>query len=282
MDAWGVRAPTSALVNPFIGYESAVGAKGGHGVGKTLRWLGGLTAAAAGTLGAYRLIGRWLSPPNASLALAAGFRLERRRCRILALGAHPDDLDFFCGGTLHRLAAGGSHVTAFVASDGEKGGSWNNLAEIRQREQEQAAVLLGYSRLRFGHLPDGFCRYAGAADRVRRVLDASRPQVVFAPDPEAPLPFATNPDHVALGAIALDLVRRHPDRQLSLYLYATRFPDVLVDITDIMPLKTKALIGHKSQWRIYDLAAGPLLRLFATLPRGATPAKYVESFQRVF
>ena len=56
--------------------------------------------------------------------------------RILAVGAHPDDVELGCGGL---LAASGASITVLINSDGRRGGQW----AIRRQEAEQAAAQLG-------------------------------------------------------------------------------------------------------------------------------------------
>ena len=66
----------------------------------------------------------------------------------LAIGAHPDDVEFGCGGTLAKWAAAGCVVHHLVCTDGSKG-TWNPdadtaaLAQQRQLEQRAAARRLG-------------------------------------------------------------------------------------------------------------------------------------------
>ena len=67
--------------------------------------------------------------------------------RALAIGAHPDDVDFGCGGTLAKWAADGCEVSALVCTDGSKG-TWDpnadtaQLVATRQIEQRAAAKAL--------------------------------------------------------------------------------------------------------------------------------------------
>ena len=58
---------------------------------------------------------------------------------ILAIGSHPDDLEYGCGGTLARYAAAGHSITMLVLTGGEQGGG----AETRQQEQRAAAGSSG-------------------------------------------------------------------------------------------------------------------------------------------
>lgn len=86
-----------------------------------------------------------LAPREPALALALGEGLVSTPRRVLALTAHPDDLEFFAGGTLKRMALAGSEIHAAVLSDGEKRGNWTDLGGERRREQQMAALLQGYA-----------------------------------------------------------------------------------------------------------------------------------------
>ena len=72
--------------------------------------------------------------------------------RALAVGAHPDDIEFGCGATLTKWAEAGCQVSLLVCTDGSKG-TWDPDADIaaliarRQREQSEAAASRGRSRM---------------------------------------------------------------------------------------------------------------------------------------
>ena len=63
--------------------------------------------------------------------------------RILALGCHPDDIEFGCGGTLSKYAKAGHEIYMMVMTQGHAGGD----DDIRRREQERAADILGCKKL---------------------------------------------------------------------------------------------------------------------------------------
>ncbi len=66
--------------------------------------------------------------------------------RILAVGAHPDDLEILCAGTLARFVAGGHHVVMAHACRGDKGHGKippQEIGEIRDREAQAAAAVVG-------------------------------------------------------------------------------------------------------------------------------------------
>ena len=80
--------------------------------------------------------------------------------RVLAIGAHPDDIEFGCGATLAKWADAGAHVTLCVCTDGSKG-TWDRDADLaalvatREDEQRDAAAVLGADDVVFLRYVDG-------------------------------------------------------------------------------------------------------------------------------
>lgn len=77
--------------------------------------------------------------------------------RVLAVVAHPDDMELLCGGTLARAADEGADVGIVILCQGDRGQPsepMDNLAEVRRREATKAAELLG-AQVMFGEFPDG-------------------------------------------------------------------------------------------------------------------------------
>src|SRR5690349_4783740 len=80
--------------------------------------------------------------------------------RVLGVFAHPDDPEFFCGGTFARWAAEGAEITFGLATSGDKGSSDADvtsprLIEIREDEERNAAAALGVKEVVFLRYPDG-------------------------------------------------------------------------------------------------------------------------------
>src|SRR4051794_24097392 len=85
--------------------------------------------------------------------------LEAPRC-ALAVGAHPDDIEFGCAGTLAKWSAAGTEIHLLVLTDGSKG-TWDPHADLgelvarRRREQQAAADVLGATAVHFADFVDG-------------------------------------------------------------------------------------------------------------------------------
>ncbi len=181
--------------------------------------------------------------------------------RVLAVGAHPDDIEICCGGTLARYALAGHHVMMCYATNGDKGHLEippAKLAEIREREARAAAAVIGAEVFWMG-FPDAELFYdRPTRDAFIDMLRQARPDIIFTHWPEA-----YHPDHVTTGQLVFSanyistvphLRTQHPasDRVARLY-YMDVDHDVrvqgaeYVDITEVYELKRKMLAAHESQ-----------------------------------
>jgi LmbE family N-acetylglucosaminyl deacetylase len=184
--------------------------------------------------------------------------------RALAIGAHPDDIDFGCGGTLAKWAAGGCSITELVLTDGSKG-SWDASADnsaliaLRQKEQRAAAAALGALDVVFlggvdGELTNGLAERA----EVCRVIREVQPDVVLGHDPWKR--YRLHPDHRHAGFLAVEGIvaardpHFFPDQQLAphrpacLLLWEAEEVDHVEDIEGFVAAKLAALLAHQSQW----------------------------------
>ncbi|HEX6312181.1 MAG TPA: PIG-L family deacetylase, partial [Acidimicrobiia bacterium] len=126
----------------------------------------------------------------------------------LAVGAHPDDVEFGAGATLAKWARAGATVHMLVLTDGSKG-TWEpgaSLAELvaeRQREQERAAAVLGTAGVTFLDFVDGELAHdADGQARVCAAIRTARPAVVLSHDPWAR--YRLHPDHRHAGFLVTD------------------------------------------------------------------------------
>ena len=128
--------------------------------------------------------------------------------RVLAIGAHPDDIEFGAGATLAKWAVAGAVVTLCICTDGSKG-TWDAEADLgalvatRIAEQRAAADALGVTGVEhLGHT-DGELRVESAlVGEVCAVIRRTRPDVVLGHDPWRR--YRLHPDHAAAGRLVIE------------------------------------------------------------------------------
>lgn len=221
---------------------------------------------------------------------------------VVAVGAHPDDLEIFCGGTLALLADRGVPVVGVIVTRGEKGTHQagvdpEELAAVRRREAAEGARLLGWRDVVWLGFPDGEAdRFPQELrERLTAVYRRYRPQAVFTFDPWRP--YELHPDHRAVGWAACDarlaakLPLYYPEQIAAglkpwdvaeLYLYNTDQPDTWFAVDGTFERKLKALRAHQSQFSGQALAE--LEEALRVEARGYGPraaAGYAEGFKRL-
>jgi len=184
--------------------------------------------------------------------------------RVLAVGAHPDDIEFGCGATLAKWAAEGAQVELCVLTDGSKG-TWDPgsdlaaLVAMRQQEQHDAAAQLGAAGVHFVGRVDGeLVADRATTEALCRVIRAARPDVLLGHDPWKQ--HRLHPDHHAGGRLVIDaLVAARdphffpdagvPHRPDHLLLFEAQVVDHVERVTDAqVQAKIDALVAHHSQW----------------------------------
>jgi bacillithiol biosynthesis deacetylase BshB1 len=173
----------------------------------------------------------------------------------LAFGAHADDVELACGGTLVALAARGRKTGVVVLTRGEMG--TRGSAKIRAREFADAARIMGLAVHRMLDIPDGRVEVTWMNKlKIIKVLRAHRPRVVF-----APYWIDRHPDHeqtsqlVRQAAYLSGLVKIETGQALfrphKVIYYPSRFefaPSFIVDISGWQEQKMKAVRAYKSQF----------------------------------
>lgn len=166
---------------------------------------------------------------------------------VVAVVAHPDDVDWYTGGTLSALHRNGNRVVVVVGTSGEKGGNGPDLGERREDEQRRAGRILGYDEIIFLRLPDrGLEPDGDFRRRLKDIFERSQPKYVFSFDPVLEGYIYRHPDHEAAGRVAVQVAPDFPSIK-RLYLFHTRQPDTLVDIGSLLGPKGRALEQHRSQ-----------------------------------
>jgi LmbE family N-acetylglucosaminyl deacetylase len=223
--------------------------------------------------------------------------------RVMVVTAHPDDSEFGAGGTVAKLTREGKTVIYCILTNGNKGSSDRTmtperLIKIREEEQTNAARVLGVDIIDFLGFED--CELENTRESRMAVTASIRrhkPDLIICQNPTRTKNLGgSHRDHRAAADIALDcvypLARDHmafpelmaqglePHKVKEVHTMWWDNPEIVVDTTDTIDLKLKALQCHVSQ--IQDMAAMEK----RVRDRGAVLGKpkgyaYAETFDRI-
>ncbi len=178
---------------------------------------------------------------------------------VLAIAAHPDDVEQTCGGTLIRMAGLGYRTGVLDLTAGEMGTRGD--PELRLREAAEAARLLGLAwrgnlRLPDGRLENTFEARLKVAAEIRRL----RPRAVILPYWQARHPDHARAAEIGYGACFLAGLRRvetdapayRPRNVMYSSVYARVTPSFVVDISEQFDRRMQALLAYQSQYGLPD------------------------------
>ena len=199
--------------------------------------------------------------------------------KVLVVAPHPDDETIGCGGSLALHVLAGDPVKVVFLTNGAKGDSSGKMAkrayvELRQNEAAKACACLGMTDLEFWSYEDR--SLAGSRGALRRMIDLLedlQPQLVYAP---SPLEF--HPDHRAACFLLCDAIRScHFEFEIAFYEIGQPLSvNLLVDITDVLELRVKAMEAYESQLKerpYKDISIALNRYRSMTLSGGATHAE---------
>ncbi len=162
------------------------------------------------------------------------------KMRVLALGAHPDDIEAGCGGTLIKYARGGHRIFLMVLTKGE----WGAGRGLRKREQERAIKHLQAEKLYWGGYRDTEVpNDRGLIRKIEQVVRKVDPHFIFVNYHDD-----THQDHRHLALSTLTATRY--TKNVLFYEGPTTqnfSPTVFVDIDTVLDDKIRALQAHASQ-----------------------------------
>ncbi|MFO7869936.1 MAG: PIG-L deacetylase family protein [Kiritimatiellia bacterium] len=159
--------------------------------------------------------------------------------KILALGAHPDDIEYGCGGFLLKSVDKGHDVYLYAATDGQ-----GSSEADRKPEQEKAARFLNARELIWGGFQDTALVHGRELIKaIEEILGGVNPDVVLVNAPED-----AHQDHTALASSTVTACR-YVRRLFFYHDYTTHDfrPDTFVDIEDVLERKRQLLSCHASQ-----------------------------------
>jgi len=171
--------------------------------------------------------------------------------KIVCVGAHPDDPESGCGGTLARYAALGHAVTIVYLTRGERGiegKSLDEAARTRTAECETACRIIGAKPVFFGEI-DGATEVTRAqVDAMQRLLAAQSPDLLF-----THWPVDTHMDHQVASMLTTRAWMSLRTPRLYFFEVDTGsqtegfLPNTYVDVSPVLEQKKRALFAHVSQ-----------------------------------
>jgi len=194
--------------------------------------------------------------------------------KILAIGAHPDDLEYGCGGALYKLSKAKNSINLLVMTRGDLGGK----ADMRQKEQERSAKILK-AKLYWGRFSDTqIPLQKETINTIEFFIKKIQPNLIF-----TLFPNDTHQDHRVVSQATITAAR---------YVHNVLFfetpstieftpASVFVDIESILDKKLQLLKAHKSQvfaTRIADLSILEASKATALFRGVQNRVKYAESF----
>ena len=193
---------------------------------------------------------------------------------ILAIGAHPDDIEYGCAGTLIKYAERGHHIYLMVLTSGQEGGS----SEIRKKEQENAAELMSVQKIFWGGYHDTQLPLnKELIEKIEGVLGEVKPDLILVNYGDD-----THQDHRILAQATMSATRYIRNVLFFEVPTTQNFnPQVFVDISDTLEQKFKVLEAHASQvmkTNIEDMYIRELAQANATFRGIQGRVKFAEAF----
>jgi len=195
---------------------------------------------------------------------------------VLAIGAHPDDIELGCGGALARHVAAGDRVAMLVVTRGEVG---PGLTPRRIAEQERAVEVLGAHELIWGDLPD--CRVSlyelDLVHLVEAAIERSAADLVYTHSPGD-----SHQDHRAVAMCTMGAARKVPNLMAYGAPSVVSFhPTNFVDIADTLDKKIDALLCHRSQVEASEMVSASRVRSSAEHYGHSCRRMFAEAFEAV-
>jgi LmbE family N-acetylglucosaminyl deacetylase len=216
--------------------------------------------------------------------------------RILAVGAHPDDIEFLCGGTLAIYRRKGYEVFMCHVCDGNKGSSTyssDELAKIRREEAIRSARVIGATSI-WGGISDGeVVLDLNSRLKIINVIRQANPDLIMTHSPDD-----YHTDHINVSRLVFEACylanlelwkTAYPASERLPYLYYMDTeagidfnPTEYVDISDTIDMKIKMMLENKSQieWlrKVHNYDAIEVIRLIAGFRGLQAGVKYAEGF----
>jgi LmbE family N-acetylglucosaminyl deacetylase len=194
---------------------------------------------------------------------------------ILAIGAHPDDIEFGCGGALIKFVEKGHTVFLMVLTSGSVGGNPEN----RKKEQEDSAKFIKAKQVFWGNFEDTELPInKDLISSIEHVIDKTKPHMVF-------LNYFddTHQDHRITAQASISATRYIKEVLYYEVPTSKNFePDIFVDVGDVLDKKLELLKLHASQvdkTRVENLTILESAQSCANFRGYQGRVKYAEGFK---
>ena len=196
------------------------------------------------------------------------------RMNILAIGAHPDDIEFGCGGALVKYTDNGHRLSLLIMTEGGLGGA----TALRNAEQEASNGILSVEKMYWGGYQDTYIQIdKDLISKIEKVLGTTAPDLIFCHYPDD-----THQDHRHLAQAVISATRYV--RNVLFYEGPTTqnfSPQIFVDISGTLERKVESLEAHRSQvdkTNIKGLTIVELAKSTANFRGTQGRVKYAEAF----
>jgi LmbE family N-acetylglucosaminyl deacetylase len=233
--------------------------------------------------------------------------VEADRSRVLVVLAHPDDPEFFCGGTIAGWAEEGKEIIYCLLTRGDKGADDpgiepSDLSRRREAEQRRAANVLGVQEVLFLDYDDGTLVPDMLLRKdIVRIIRKTKPSIIVTCDPTNFFPsdrYINHPDHRAAGHATLDAVfpaagsglyfpeLEHeeglaPHKIKQVYVAGAQHPNTTIDVSAFIDRKIQAIREHQSQVSDDDHLEDRIKKRMVDPSSHPESPRYIERFKRI-
>lgn len=190
-----------------------------------------------------------------AITLSSIFELKQRfdkPPKVICIGAHPDDPETGCGGTLIKFSRQGSEVKIVYLTKGEagiEGKSYDEAASIRMEEARKACKIIGADPLFLGQVDGNTIVDNRWVNKIQHLIEVEKPDILF-----THWPIDTHKDHMVASTLMLKAYYQI-GAIFPLFFYEVCtgrqtqnfHPTDYVDITDVRQQKINAVFCHASQ-----------------------------------
>ena len=196
--------------------------------------------------------------------------------RLLAIGAHPDDIEIFMFGFISVCKERKDQIYLAVATDGSAGGDNSKNDLVKKRKKETIKALSNFANPIFLNLKDGELVISkNAFLKIKNLITTIKPDLILTHAPED-----YHPDHRVLSKMVLDAASfLIPVLYADTLMGVNFLPDYYVDITKFFPNKEEAILFHESQNPIKFLNATRLQNRFRSAQCNTKTNNYAEAFR---